>query len=354
MALVAVGLAACTGHRGGLAGPTPSWDPQAGVVPGVLANGPTPAADTGLSSELAVDGPLSSRVSTSPADLVIFYGSEQRGSMETCGCPHRPRGSLARTESYVRASERAALGVVQPSHYSPESLLVNAGEWLTDAVGFQNMPLPQLAVMDRTAAKGFIQGGWDALNVTPRDLAGLPGVEPADLARLPMVSANIEGPGIERSIDFPRADRWFVVTGIAAPEATPSDHAGYVMHPPEDALPFLQQQAERGIDGIILLQYNASDAAKMLARRVPKIIAVIDAGDHNQYIEPFYVNRAVWVLSFVQTMRLGELRLTFAPDGSVATGLDRHIDLDPEIPDDPVLKAMQDDARRAIDAALAP
>ncbi|MSP53996.1 MAG: hypothetical protein EXR69_00065 [Myxococcales bacterium] len=342
MALLAMGTGACAGHHGVRSGPPPLSDLPASVASDGLT--PTPAADKGLYSELAIDGPLASRVSTSPADLVIFYGSEQRGSMETCGCPHRPRGSLARTESYVQAAARS----------SPYSLLVNAGEWLTDAVGFQNMPLPQLAVMDRTAAKGFIQGGWDALNVTPRDLAGLSAVDPEDLARLPMVSANIEGPGIRRSIELRTADGWFLVTGIAAPEATPSDHAGYTVHPPEDALPFLQQQAERAIDGIILLQYNATDAAKMLARRVPRIIAVIDGGDHNQYVEPFYVNRAVWVFSFVQTMRLGELRLTFAPDGSVATGLDRHIDLDPGIPDDPVLRAMQEEARRAIDAALRP
>ncbi len=304
--------------------------------------GPIASAEAGLLSELAIEGPLEARVSKSPASLVLFYGGEQRGSMETCGCPHRPRGSLARVSSYVKASRAANPGV--------PSLLLNAGEWLTDAVGFQNMPMPQLEVMDRTMAEGLIMGGWDVLNVTPRDVTGLPGVRPSDVSKLPMVSANIEGPHIERSRQFELGGRKYAVTGIAGVEETLSDIAPYKIHPVGDALPFLQSLAN-DVDGIVLLAFDAAEDAKMFAMRVPKIIAVIDAAGHNQHVEPFYVKNAVWALSFVQTMRLGELRLTLS-DGRV-TGVDRHIDLDPEIPDDPILAAMQQAARVEIDR-LAP
>lgn len=301
---------------------------------------PRAAAAPGLASQLAVDGPVSARVSAAPADLVIWYGSEQRGSMETCGCPHRPRGSLARTVSYVAASRAAS---------PAPGLLVNAGQWLTDAVGFQNMPMPQLAVMDRTMAEGMLASGWDVLNVTPRDLAGLPAVDAADRAKLPMVSANIEGPHIEPYRMFELGGRRIAVTGVAEPETTLSDLAGYTVHPVADALPVLQRIADKA-DAIVLLSYGTAEPVRALAQKVPRVVAVIDAANHNQYVEPFYVRNAVWALSFVQTMRLGELRLVFGPDHRVQTGLDRHIDLDPEVADDPTLLAMQQRARAAIDA----
>ncbi len=329
----------------------PACAPVATVRPAPTAfvpvSGPIPAADAGLFGELVTDGPLASRVSTSPVDLVVYYGGEQRGSMETCGCPHRPRGSLGRLQSYVAASEAANPG---PTH-----ALVNAGEWLTDAVGFQNMPMPQLAVMDRTLAHAFAAMGWDALNVTPRDLSGFPGVDPAELGYLPMVSANIRGPSIAPYRRVGNGENGWVITGIAANDPTPADHPGYDVQAPEAGLAVLQHlAADPGVGGIVLLEYNASDAAKMLAKKVPKIVAIIDAADHNQDDEPFYVNHAVWVRSYVQTMRLGELRLTFKPDGSVASALDRHIDMDPEVPDDPAISALAIAARRAIDAASAP
>ncbi len=339
--LQALALAPCLWSLGCKPVPTalvasPSVSPSA-----VIQAAPTPSATAGLYSELAIDGPLDVRVSRAPADLVLYYGSEQKGSMETCGCPHRPRGSLARTASYVAASRAAS---------PAPSLLVNAGAWLTDAVGFQNMPMPQLAVMDRTMAEGILQGGWDVLNVTPRDLAGLPGVKPADLARLPMVSANIEGPHIVPYRLFTVGGRTVAVTGVAEPEVTLSDLAGYTVHPVSDALPVLHSIAEKA-DAIVLLSYGSAAPVRTLAQREPKIVTVIDAAGHNQYVEPFYVKNAVWALSFVQTMRLGELRLSFGPDNRVQSALDRHIDLDPEVPDEPILLGMQQRARTAIDAA---
>lgn len=328
-AALALGLTGCATHT-----PSPARDP------GLVVTGPVAASDAGLYSELAIDGPLESRLSSAPADLILFYGGEQRGSMETCGCPHRPRGSLARVATYVTAGRAA----------SPDTpaLLLNAGEWLIEAVGFQNMPMPQLMVMDRTLAEGLITGGWDVLNVTPKDLAGLPGVAPADLARLPLVSANIEGPHIARSRSFTVGGRTIAVTGVAAPEALAADLPDYTIRPVDDALPAVQQIAAE-VDGVVLLAYNSADSARMLAQRVPKVIAVIDAGGHNQAVEPFYVKNAVWVLSYTLTMRLGELRLTFGPEGR-PTAIDRHIDLDAEIPDDPTLAAMQHRARVEIDA----
>lgn len=314
--------------------------PAAPPPPAVPLTGPVPASDAGLFSELVIDGPLDARLSRAPADLVVFYGGEQRGSMETCGCPHRPRGSLARVASYVQAERAASPGT--------PSVLVNAGEWLIEAVGFQGMAMPQLAEMDRTMAQGLLAGGWDALNVTPKDLAGLPGVAPADLARLPLVSANIAGPHVEVARVVDVGGRRVAITGVAAPEALASDLPGYSVVPVADALPALTALAET-VDAIVLLAYKSPDDARRLAQRVPKVLVVVDAGGHNQATEPFYVGNAAWVLSYTLTMRLGELRLTFG-EGKRPTALDRHVDLDPSIPDDPTLAALQRQARASIDA----
>jgi len=76
---------------------------------------------------------------------------------------------------------------------------------------------------------------------------------------------------------------------------------------------------------------------------------VIDAGGHRELMEPAIVNRAAWVLSHYQTMRVGELRLNLK-EGRVLGGLDRKIDLDDTVAGDPVLAQMLLDAEAEVDA----
>lgn len=280
-----------------------------------------------LSDEVVTSGSVAARLSDAPADVVLLYGGEQRGSLGTCGCAHRPRGSLARVQTYARAVRAR-----EPA------LLLNPGEWLTDAAGFQNTPMPDLAEGDRLVGRALATMGWDALNVTPRDLAGLPALEVTDRARLPMVSANIAGPRIETARRFTVGGRVIAVTGIAAPDLPLNPLRGYTLGPVMTALPVLLGLADE-VDGIVLLSFDASDEARTLAQRVPKIVAVIDAGGHQHHVEPFVVKNAVWVLSFFQSQRLGELRLRFGPEG-LSHALSRHIDMDPEVADDSEIAAL--------------
>jgi 2',3'-cyclic-nucleotide 2'-phosphodiesterase (5'-nucleotidase family) len=328
----ALGAAPRLGASGGPRGPTLPLDgPDAGT------EGP---ADTALTGELAIEGPVGKRISTSPAELVVFYGSEHMGSLEPCGCPHRPRGSLSRATAYVNAS-RAANPTVP-------SVLVHGGYWLQDAMGFDGKLRTDVALGNHWMVEGLRAGGWDALNVGTNDLAGLATLPADEGPPLPLVSANATGPHIAKWIVVHRGGLRVGITGITGRGETLTTLDGYAVTPPEDAGPVLDALAAES-DVVVLLAYQATEAAKALAQG-HAVDVVVDANLHREWQAPFYVGHAAWVLAQFQTLRLGELRLRLTK-GAVTGGLGRQIDLDPEMPDDPVLLAIQKQARTALDAA---
>ncbi len=302
---------------------------------------PPPPARDALVGELVTEGGLQKRVSKTPADLVIFYGGEHKGSLETCGCPKRPRGSFARLDAYVDASRAANPNVA--------SVLVNAGYWIQDGMGFDGAPRADIAIGNRYMVEGIRATDWDALNVSFQDVAGLISLAPDGGPPLPLVSANVSGPGINRWVIVERAGQRVGITGITSVGQTLSETPGYTVAPPASAGAVLDALAEQ-VDTIVLLSYQATEEAKALAEKHAAVDVVVDAARHQEFEQPFYVGKAAWVLSHFQTMRLGELRLNLA-DGRVIGGVSRSIDLDPEVPDDPALLALTKKARAELDAA---
>jgi 2',3'-cyclic-nucleotide 2'-phosphodiesterase (5'-nucleotidase family) len=297
-----------------------------------------PATRVALSSELVVEGPVAQRVSTSPADLVVYYGGEHKGSMETCGCPKRPRGSFARFSAYVQASRAANPGV--------PDLVVNAGYWLQDAMGFDGQLRTDLTLANRWMVDGSRALGWDALNVGYPDVAGLATLVPDGQAPLPLVSANVTGPGVNRWVILDKGGVRVGVTGITAQGQLLSETPGFTIAPPQSAGPVLDALAKE-VDVVVLLAYQATDVAKALALEHP-VDVVIDAAMWRDYVDPAYAGGAAWVATSFQTMRLGELRLLVS-DGAVVGGVARHVDLDPDVPDDPALAALTRKARVELD-----
>ena len=51
-------------------------------------------------SEPAGSGSVRKQVIRDDASVVLLFGGEQRGSLDTCGCPRWPRGGLPRIEGY--------------------------------------------------------------------------------------------------------------------------------------------------------------------------------------------------------------------------------------------------------------
>jgi 2',3'-cyclic-nucleotide 2'-phosphodiesterase (5'-nucleotidase family) len=306
-----------------------------------------PARTEGLElrSVLASDGPLESRLAApDEASLAIFYAGEQKGSLDPCGCPDRPRGGVARTHAYVDAAIAAHPGV--------PAVVVGGGNFLEDVMGVDGNPRPEVAVMNRYAVAGLGRIGFDALNAGYPDLSGITGLAeggPAAGIGLPIVSANAHGPGVWPSRIVAAGDLRVAITGITAPGVSFVPTPAYVVEDPVSAGRAALRQLRQTSDLVVLLSFQAADAARTLAREGLADV-VIDTNLHSTFDEPLRVGRAIWVRSSLTTMQLGELRLTLY-EGRIVKAIDRKIDLDDEIAGNVEDEVLADQARRDIAAA---
>jgi len=310
---------------------------------------PTYGSTATLAGERLTSGTLESRLVQDDAHLALFYAAEQKGSLETCGCPKEPRGGLPRTQAYIDASRAA--------NPDTPSLLLNAGYWLEDAIGLGGALRGDVPVMNRWMIKGLAAGDWAALNVGYTDLPGLSELGSelgSELeSELPLVSANVKA----RSDAVPAVAPWLLlergglrigVTGITAAGVSFVPSPDYLVEPPVPAAEAVLAELAPQADLLVLLVYQAIAAARELAEAHPEIDVVIDAHQHYESIAPFLVGRAVWVKAQYQTQRLGELRL-WMNGGDVERVLDRKIELDPDIPGDAQLNELMIQAHQEID-----
>ncbi len=299
----------------------------------------TQVSEDGLEAQLVIEGALEARVASGDgADLVLFYGGEERGSLEPCGCPKRPRGGLPRQAAYVKASRQA--------NPDQADLILNGGYWLEDAMGLDGTMRPDTPLLNQWMIAGMQQLGVDALNVAYNDTAGLTSVE-GD-SGLPMVSANVSGPGITPYRLIQRGGLTIGVTGITATGLTFLQTPGFEFQDPVRAGRVVLETLRTRADVVILLAYQSPEAAKKLAKS-GLVDVVIDTNLHREFYTPFWVGDAIWVHSHLQTMRLGELRLGLE-DGQVSWAVDRKIDLDPEVPSEPGVLLVTQAAREELDA----
>lgn len=274
-----------------------------------------------LRAELVSEGRISTRLAKpDEADLVVFYSAEQQGDLGPCGCPTRPRGGLARMAAYMDASR------AQPA--APPSIVLNSGQWLEDAIGMDGNPRADMPLLNQWMIRGQVALAPDALNVSNHEVAGLSAIG-GDSGGLPLVSANVKGPGIQPTIVVKRGDLTIAITGITAVGVTLQETPGYTMTEPYAA-------AKDALDGLdvdvrILLSYQARKAAKKLAEE-GWVDLVVDAHRHRTLDEPSRIGSALWVRAHFQAMRMGELRLGI-DDQHIRWALDRKIDLDDGLPD---------------------
>jgi len=197
--------------------------------------------------------------------------------------------------------------------------------------------------------------GMEALNVDVANLSfqDLPGVDPLEALPEWAVSANItSAEGTPAPAPYRLLERGDVTVGVTAitqqgmtfvvtPDFTITD-------PIEGGRAALEAMKDKA-DVLVLMAFQAPEAAKALAEEFPELDIVIDANMHREFYQPFTINNAVWVRSHYQTQRLGELRLTL-DGGDVVGVLDRKIDLDPEVPDQSELMALVKQARKELTA----
>ena len=286
--------------------------------------------------ELVIRGTPLERAQAPDADLVLFYGGEIGGSLGTCGCPDRPRGSMARMASYLHASREA--------HPGQRDLVLMGGDWLMNPVSPDGSPSAQAPVANGYVAQAFDAMGVDAANVGYGDLPGVLALE-----TLPpwAISTNTQGLPTSRVVDLDGVRVGILAITRFGVQPVPGHSISDAYAPAAAALQELSQSSEVQV----LLSYGAGEVAAQLARDFPELDVVIDADMHRGFFAPDTIGEAIWVRSHYQTMRLGELRLDIS-EGKVGLIVDRKIDLDPLLPDDPVIAALALQAEDALAEAL--
>lgn len=296
----------------------------------------SPASMQMGAGELVIRGTPLERAQAPDADLVLFYGGEIGGSLGPCGCPDRPRGSLARMASYIQASREV--------HPTQRDLVLMGGDWLMNPVSPNGSPSPQAPVANAYVARAFETMGVDAANVGYSDLPGVLGLD-----ALPewAMSTNTEGLISTQVLEMDQVRVGVVAITRFGVQPVPGHRITDPYAPAEAAIRRLSQST----DVQVLMSYGCSQVAAQLARDVPELDVVIDADMHRGFFAPDTVGDAIWVRSHYQTMRLGELRLSLDA-GQVGLIVDRKIDLDPELPDEPRFAALAAEAEDALAQAL--
>lgn len=317
-------LTACA-HPGTTASPTGKTSGWAEIIPDRVA------------TEWATSGPLRERISHAPADLVLFHIAEQRGSLDTCGCPRRPRGSLGRFAGWVEAARGASP--------APEVVL-NTGYWLVDAVDYAGQTRPDAEEMNTWMAHGLDLAGFDAINVSGHDMLGLASLDPT--IPLPLVSAQISGPGVAKWVVVERAGVRVGVTGVTAEVATMAAPGPYKMAPISEVAPVLRELATVA-DVVVLLAWNVEAELPTLLKSASGVDIVVQSGLFTEGPQGKSAYGAVWTTSVFQGVQAGELRLDL-DGGEVIGALDRRVDLDDMVPPRRDVDLLMVDAKRAIDA----
>ena len=279
----------------------------------------TPGAPVLAEQEVLSDARAKARVRAEPGDLVLHYGGEWHGELGTCGCPHRPRGSMSRAAGWSALVEGEGAAVLR--------LDGGDGTAARDAVGA------------RYLKEAWRAGDWHVVNLTPSDMAhwvelGLPAQG---------VSANLTGmPGVEKVRIFDRGGLRVAVTGVSAPRITPLVSQGIRYSPPVGALQEVLATVEA--DVVVVLVHGLSASIAELA--LPGVDVIIDSNGHTFRYEPRVMGSTVVVRSRDQTLRLGELHL-WVTDGVVTEARDRRIDLDDPVPEHADVRSVAREADRA-------
>ncbi|HHO54712.1 MAG TPA: hypothetical protein ENK18_28530 [Deltaproteobacteria bacterium] len=258
--------------------------------------------------------PLSQRLASDDASLVLLYGGEQRGETEPCGCALAPLGGLARATTYAEAVRAAAPDT--------PALLLNAGAWLSNtSLGLQLLDETHEANARVHAALRVHP--WDVLNVTFRDWPDV-----ASGPRPGLVSANTHAPDIPvvRYRLLSAGEHTVAITGVTRVGLPHLQPPGLSAQPPVEALEALLPELQHRADVVVVLIYDLPREARTIAG-LPGVDVVIEAGGYHARWGPWVEGEAVWVRTWEATPRLGELRL-WIEAGSVVRALERTIDLD--------------------------
>jgi 2',3'-cyclic-nucleotide 2'-phosphodiesterase (5'-nucleotidase family) len=299
------------------------------------------------------------------AQLAIFYGSELLGSLDGCGCMGNPRlGGLpyrfAFTEGFRAA--RPEIGTLQ----------VDAGASMASVTNVEGREVADFVARDEGVVTALDRLGFDAVNVTPRDISFLSryfredaweravGQRPA-LARF--VSANLEPtrgglvappPYVVRTVSAPRVAGGSVrvaIAGVTQPEAKNEPLEGFRVTPPLDALARALPRARELSDFVVVLAYMpARQAADLAASLGPLADLVVVANSLSGDAAPVLDRAPRVVYSWYKTQNLGVVRMTL--DGTaVRSAAASYVKLDDPLPRDPLAEELAAAAEATVRSA---
>lgn len=255
------------------------------------------------------EGSLRRRARGEPgADLIVLYTAEESGSLDTCGCAVRPRGSWARLATWRDATARWGGAPV---------VLVDVGGWLADAVS-SGVDLPGAAQDDAYMVRGARLVGFDALNVGVSEVDYLDAHGGGDL---PLVGRAWG----ERRLRVGEID--LQIVGVAGRGA----RIGFP--PVADEGPIL-----------LVLAHDIDGDAAALVREVPGVDLLVEADQFVEGSGNLGDADTVWVRAPADGMRVGELRL-WVVDGRIVRVVRREVDLDASIPSRADLARLRDNQR---------
>jgi hypothetical protein len=215
-------------------------------------------------------------------------------------------------------------------------LLLNPGGWLTGDHD-QGVLVPRAVEDNAFVRRALALVRYDALNVSWRDLPGLgdgvPGLVSATHQGLAPVATTetVDAGGLQ-----------VVITGVSRRGPPFLEPAGTTVLGPVEAVRALPLRDE---DLVVVLARNVPREVQALAA-LPGVDVVIEADDYNARYPPTLVGSTLWVRSWDESTRLGELRL-WVEDGHVVRALDRMIDLGPDVPEMPELRRLAREQARS-------
>jgi 2',3'-cyclic-nucleotide 2'-phosphodiesterase (5'-nucleotidase family) len=274
--------------------------------------------------------------------LILFYGGEQHGSMDTCGCGKTPRGGFPRTSRIV--------GLTKDRNPDTPVLLVNIGGWLDDTIGLDGSLRSDVQLANEWMMRGLQSSGWDAINIGYQDLPYLDSLTEFPEAAL---SGNLEGlggvgtpaPFLIREFDGLKVG----ITAVSAAGLTFIVPKNYRFQDPVESLKASLPRLNERADVVIVLGYGLGRQANEVAK-LEGIDVLVEGDRFHSNFGTQWVGDTLWVRSRYETQVLGELRL-WLEDGAMVRGLERRISLDAQVAPDPTLQALVEEAAASLAGA---
>jgi 2',3'-cyclic-nucleotide 2'-phosphodiesterase (5'-nucleotidase family) len=201
--------------------------------------------------------------------------------------------------------------------------------------------------MNQHVTEAFETIGMDAANLSYLDLPAFETLPLPDFA----VSANVKSEKpVPTHLLIEKDDLTIAVTGITKQDQSFAPSPSFRIEDPVEAAVTVLSALRSEADVLILLAYDAADAAQAIVEAIPELDVVVDTRQNRQHAPPLRIGNTLWVRSHYQTMRLGELRLNTTTQGDVELVVDRKIDLDNAISSEPTMLRQMQQAREELNA----